>query len=281
MTPTIDRVETAPGEVFRTLLWPGAGDTLVLVQHGLGEHGGRYQALAEGLEGVARVASFDSRGHGYSVGRVGDAASLDELADDLHALVGPLLAASGCSRVVIYGHSMGGAVVGHYLTRGGAVHEAIERCVLSAPAVAVTGTLETRIKVRVGRWLVRIAPTLVIANSLPTGGISSDPAEVQRYEDDPLVHDRVSLRLGNAIIDGGAAVLGRAGQGRLPLLLVHGDADPIIPVSGSRGMQAAWGHPECELLVLAGGRHESHHEVPSLRQQLFEQVGRFLGAGAA
>ncbi len=276
MIPTLDRYTAPSGDVFRTLVWPGEGDTLVLVQHGLGEHAGRYQALAEGLGEGYRVASFDSRGHGYSAGRLGDAEGIDQLADDLTTLLPVLLDASGCDRVVLYGHSMGGAVVGHLLTRGGAVSEVVKAAVLSAPAVAVSGTLQTRIKVRVGKVLVRVAPTLVIGNSLPTSGISSDPAEEQRYIDDPLVHDRVSLRLGNSLIEDGARVVDHAPRGAVPLLVVHGDADPIIPLEGSRRLVAAWGHGEEELLTLAGGRHECHHEVPVIRQQLFERVRRFV-----
>jgi alpha-beta hydrolase superfamily lysophospholipase len=276
VSPTIDRQTLPDGHVVRTLLWPAAADTLVLVQHGLGEHGGRYASLAEGLGEGHCVASFDSRGHGYSAGTIGDAESFDQLADDLHAILPVLLEASGCRSVVLYGHSMGGAVVGHYLTRGGAVHDEVVGVVLSAPAVAVSGGLATRVKVRVGKVLHRVAPTLVIGNSIPTSAISSDPAEEQRYVDDPLVHDRVSLRLGNAIVRDGARVIERASSARWPLLLVHGDADPIIPLSGSQRLLAAWGSESKQLLTLAGGRHESHHEVPALRQQLFERVRQHL-----
>ena len=56
----------------------------LFIFHGTHEHGGRYQALADGLSDVdAHIASFDSRGHGESVGKRGDADGLAQLSDDL------------------------------------------------------------------------------------------------------------------------------------------------------------------------------------------------------
>jgi len=276
--PEATRFTASDGETFRVLAWAGAPELpVVLVQHGLGEHGGRYQALADGLVGRARVVAFDSRGHGQSAGVLGDAAGVEQLADDLTQVLGYVTEHLGVDHVVLYAHSMGGAVLSHLLTRGDAP-SAVRGAVVSAPAVAVSGTFTMKIKVWVGKLLVRVAPELVIGNSLPLAGISSDPVEVRRYQDDPLVHDRVSLRLGNSIIDLGPSIRAAAGRATVPALFLHGSDDPIIPVEGTRELFDGWGHALKRLVVVAGGRHELHHEVPAIREQLFHHVGSFLDA---
>jgi len=274
--PAATRFTAPDGEVFRVLAWPGDRDLpALLVQHGLGEHGGRYQALADGLAGRARVLAFDARGHGHSAGVLGDAAGIDQLADDLQQVVAHVREAYAIDRLVVYGHSMGGSVTARMLTRRTPV-DGVAAVVLSAPAVAVSGTLAMKVKVKVGKVLKRVAPEMVIGNSLPLSGISSDPAEVTRYVDDPLVHDRVSLRLGDSIISLGPSIRAAADVAAVPALMVHGDDDPIIPVEGTRELYERWGHPLKRLVVLAGGRHEVHHEVPAVRQQLFHHVASFL-----
>jgi len=279
--PEASRITARSGDVFRVLTWPAEPQLpVVLVQHGLGEHGGRYQALADGVAGCARVVSFDSRGHGHSAGVQGDAEGIDQLADDLEVVLDHVRSTLQPRALVLYGHSMGGSVVARLLTRG-AAPDGVAAAVLSAPAVAVSGTLAMKVKVRVGRVLQRIVPELVIGNSLPLAGISSDAAERARYRDDPLVHDRVSLRLGGSIIDMGPVIRAAAGAAQRPVLLVHGEDDPIIPVSGTRELYERWGHADKRLVLVAGGRHEVHHEVPAVRGQLFHHLKAFLADVAA
>ena len=83
-------MKTSDGLTLHTRLWrapaPALG-TAVLV-HGLGEHIGRYEHVAEHL--VAQgwdVRGFDHRGHGQSGGRRGDIAQPDSLLRDLGAFI--------------------------------------------------------------------------------------------------------------------------------------------------------------------------------------------------
>src|SRR4030066_2026112 len=80
------------------------------------------------------------------------------------------------------------------------------------------------------RFLARVMPNLLPGLTVPRGlkvdGLSRDPAVVRAYVEDPLVHDRISAMLGSSIIRAGEEALARAGDFRLPLLLMHGADDP-------------------------------------------------------
>jgi alpha-beta hydrolase superfamily lysophospholipase len=256
--------------VFRVVTYgraaPPPSDTLLLVHHGIGEHAGRYTTWMHDLDLPMPAMGFDVRGHGHSAGVQGDANGLDQLVDDLHALIPRFLEASKTSRVLLYAHSMGGAVVARYLTSR-TPHEAVAGVMFSAPAVAVQRTVDMAIKERLGRWAKRLLPELVIPSGLDPAGISSDPAQVQAYIDDPLVHDRVSLRLADSLLSEAPEAIDAAGRARVPAWILHGEDDPLIPLAGSRALAAGWGD-SATLRTFAGGRHELHHERPELREQV-------------
>ncbi len=264
-----DRWTQPSGMVFRVVTYgcsaPPEADTLLLVHHGIGEHAGRYTTWIHDLDLPVPAMGFDARGHGHSAGVKGDADGLDQLVDDLHGLIPRFLEASGTQRVVLYAHSMGGAVVARYLTSG-TVHDAVAGVMFSAPAVAVQRTVEMAIKERLGRIAKRLLPELVISSGLDAKGISSDPAQVQAYRDDPLVHDKVSLRLADSLLSEAPEAIDAAGRATVPAWILHGEDDPLIPLAGSRALAAGWGGGAT--LRTSAGRHELHHERAVLREQV-------------
>lgn len=66
---------------------------------------------------------------------------------------------------------------------------------LSAPALE-PGTPIPRIKLIAGRLAGKLCPRLTIDNGLDLGNISRIEAEVQRFMDDPLCHEKISLQTG-------------------------------------------------------------------------------------
>ena len=98
---TLTAYTASDGENLSVYDWPLADGRpqrgTVLLVHGLGEHAGRYHAVAHHLNawGFA-VRAYDQYGHGQSDGPRGglnhDMRLLDDLADidDLHPLIGEL-----------------------------------------------------------------------------------------------------------------------------------------------------------------------------------------------
>jgi pimeloyl-ACP methyl ester carboxylesterase len=82
----------------------GAGAPVVCLVHGSGAQGSVWTRQLEGLADVARVLAPDLPGHGESGGE-----GATRIADSVEAVRG-FLDALGVARVVLGGHSMGGAV---------------------------------------------------------------------------------------------------------------------------------------------------------------------------
>jgi len=100
--PRERRIRGPAGEL---VVWdhPGAGpDTLLL--HGIGHAGRQWDFFARAVDGRLRLLAPDARGHGDSA-KPADAYALDDFVADIVAILDGLELA----RVVLVGHSMGGA----------------------------------------------------------------------------------------------------------------------------------------------------------------------------
>ena len=251
------------GTTFRLMGWPSPVESrdLLLVHHGLGEHIGRYDALVEGLGDLpVHVWGYDCRGHGETEGPKGDVGGFPELGADLGVMLPVLKARAGADRVVVFGHSMGGTAVSWFLVdQGPRLDASVVGAVVCAPAVKIHQTPAIRIKLLIARVMNRIAPKMTIANEIDPQTISSIPEEVKRYVDDPLVHDRISFRLGLSFVDDVEGIVQRASDVRVPVLLFHGVDDGLVDIEGTRELAAAL--PDARLNELAGCRHECHHDA--------------------
>jgi alpha-beta hydrolase superfamily lysophospholipase len=87
----------------------------------------------------------------------------------------------------------------------------------------------------------------------------SSVVEVQKnYENDPLIHDKISVRLFNEIYKNGLSAIENAANIKIPILLAHGDADVITSPKGSEEFVANC--PQATLKIWPGLRHETHNE---------------------
>lgn len=227
-------VRTHDGLALPLRHWPApAARGRVLLVHGLGEHIGRYEHVAAHL--VARgwdVVGYDHRGHGAAPGKRGVLAQADDLLADLDAVI-DAVRPPGAVPFVLFGHSMGGLLAAQCVADA---RRAVDALVITSPALDAGLSLAQRIQLAVGLALV---PDLAMANQLDADRISHDPEVVRRYKTDPLVHDRISARLAKSLIDGGAAVLARAGTWRTPTLLMWAGDDRLVSPAGSAAFAAA------------------------------------------
>ena len=262
----MDGVRTFDGLTLHLQHWSApAPRGHVLVVHGLGEHGGRYAALARDLNAAGfAVSAHDQRGHGRSPGPRGGTPTPDALCADLAAVI-DALAASGRAPTVLLGHSLGGLVAARFvaeaLTKAPAAwSRPLPRLVLSSPALdpGLRGAQKLLLAV-----LGTLAPGLRVGNGLQPGWISRDPAVVRAYVDDPLVHDRVSARLVRFIVDGGERVRALAPFWKTPTLLLWAGADRCVAPSGSAAFAAA-----------APAEVVQHQCFPELAHEIFNEPER-------
>jgi alpha-beta hydrolase superfamily lysophospholipase len=210
---------------------------VVLIVHGLGEHAWRYDPLAQRLnEWGFCVRSYDQRGHGESGGARGVIPHEDALLDDLAEVVDDTrhhIAEPWSCPLILLGHSMGGLVAATFVQRRMAPVDAL---VLSSPALQ-TGI--GALKKKLIALLDRLAPNLALGNGLDASKISHNPAVVQAYQNDRLVHDRISARLASFIDESGPKVLAAAPGWSVPTLLLYAGADKLVRPAGSTAFAQA------------------------------------------
>lgn len=208
---------------------------MVLLVHGLGEHAGRHDALAKRLNSWGfSVRGYDQYGHGESGGGRGRLPTSTRLLDDLADIIDSTrLRMPKGAPLILLGHSMGGLVAGRFVALG---LRRVEGLVLSSPALDPDLNLLQKLLLAT---LPRVLPNLTVGNGLDPGFISRDPEVVAAYRRDPLVHDRVSGRMGRFIADAARATVAAARGWKVPTLLLYAGADRIVNPAGSRAFAAA------------------------------------------
>ena len=231
--------------------------SVVVVAHGLGEHSGRYAHLAESLVGAGHaVYALDHRGHGRSPGARGNIERFEHLVSDFGSFAGRAARQHPDAPVFLLGHSMGGAVAFATALR---LPGAVRGVVLSAPAL---GTLDTASGTRklFARALSVVAPNTGVWRIDPAM-ISRDPAVVQAYASDPLVHHRsVPARTVVELLDAMPGFVFQAPKLRLPTLVLHGTRDALVPVEATRPVYQALDAQKRTIKYYEGLYHEVFNE---------------------
>jgi acylglycerol lipase len=261
------------GRIHHSAWLPDGRDVehVVVLLHGFGEHLGLYEALAHRLtaDGAA-VHVMDAMGHGRSDGEravldwdgyVDDARQLVNLARDRHP----------GRPVVLVGHSGGGLAAYLLAVRSPGI----------ADAVVLSGA-----PLRPLEW---VAAQLADGGADdgadeegfdPTAVLSTHPAYVHALMHDPLVWQGgfppETLRSITRVMPETAAGLAEGLPG-LPVLFVHGEADPVVPVVDARASAAQL--PHARLVTFPGDLHDVLNEHD--REAVHEVVAAFVARCAA
>ncbi|HOH49540.1 MAG TPA: lysophospholipase [Candidatus Hydrogenedentes bacterium] len=225
---------------------------LVLV-HGFGDHSSRYAHVAAHFNraGIA-VHAYDQRGHGKSPGRRAYVSRFDDLLADLDAF----LAWSGDSLagapLFLMGHSMGGMVLTRY-----AQTRAIGAAglVFSSPFLGFTDDVP-QILLKLAGILSAVFPGLPVGG-VDNRGLSRLPDVVAAADADPLTfHGRVAARTGAQFYATIQAAEKDYGAISLPSLVLHGEADRVVPCAGGVRLFEGMGSGDKTLRLFPGGYHE-------------------------
>ncbi|SDM12676.1 Lysophospholipase, alpha-beta hydrolase superfamily [Oryzisolibacter propanilivorax] len=276
--PTAPPLTLPDGRALALHDWPLAPErrrATVLLVHGLGEHAGRYDALARRLNGWGLgVRGYDQQGHGASGGARGSLHAEGGLYQDLACVLDATRAGMAANEpLVLLGHSLGGLVAADLMARG---LRPVNALVLSSPALAVHTSALQRLLLAT---LPRLLPGLRVANGLDARGLSHDAQVVAAYRADPLCHDRISARLARYVATGGAPVLAAAPGWRVPTLLLWGEDDRIVDPGGSRAFAAAAPGHVVTARGFAGLLHEVFNEADAepVMAQLHAWLALHLG----
>lgn len=269
--------------------WEPEGEVRGVVQivHGMAEHAARYARLAAFLnEAGWAVMAHDQRGHGQTAHSVRDLGFFAEedgwakVVEDVRAVTREARSLHPDAPVVLLGHSMGSYIVQSVLMEDDDY----------AAAILTGSTLNQGLLVRVGRQLARLEKWRIggrgvsgLLQRLSIGGfqraipnrrtdsdwLSRDPAEVDKYEEDPLCGFPVTaglwVDLTQAFRDLEDPECIRRIRDDLPLRIMSGAEDPVN--NGGAGFHALVGlyqdrgMKRLESDLFEGARHEIFNET--------------------
>lgn len=228
------------------------------IVHGQGDHSGRFDRLVLPLaeHGFASYA-YDQRGFGRSPGRKGHINAWAEYREDLRAFLKMIGEQQPGVPVFLFGYSMGTVVVLDYIIRdpGG-----LRGAILSGAAIEPAG-VATPGRVMLAKLLSRIWPTFAISTGEDMTPVTRDVAIQEAAKTDRWHHSFVTVRWGTESMATLDYIRPRAAEIRLPVLFVHGEADPLVLVSGAKKFFDQIPYPDKTMKIYPGSKHETHNDL--------------------
>lgn len=229
---------------------------VISLVHGIGEYSERYLHVAQFFNTHNfGFISFDLRGHGKSDGKRGLIRGYHDLMKDIELLI--LKTQEICPDIpnILYGHSMGGSMVLNYVLENPVLPHGL---VVTSPWLKL-GFDPPKMLLWFGNTMKNFFPGMVLKSPLETAAISRDPEVVKKYENDPLIHNRVSLELAFSSIEKGKSILQNGQNIRIPVLLMQGTEDRITSMEATKELAAS--NPSLfTFKEWEGFYHEVHNE---------------------
>jgi acylglycerol lipase len=209
----------------------GESKAVLLIVHGLAEHSGRYMNVVNHFVPLGyAVYGMDHLGHGQSAGTRVYVERFEDFTDTLRMYFDMVRSSQPDKPIFLIGHSMGGLICALYLLD----HQVdFKGAVFSGPAAKVPDNISSII-VFVGKIFSALIPKLGLIQ-LEAEGVSRDPAVVQAYINDPLVHTgKTTARLAAELLKTMQRVTAEAGKITLPVLILQGNADRLVAPDGAQ-----------------------------------------------
>ncbi len=245
---------------------PDEPKKILCIIHGHGEHSGRYRMMATKLmEKQIAVYCMDLRGHGKSQGKRGHAKSLELLLSDIEELLKAARVQDLESPLFLMGHSMGGNLVANYMIANDS--REISGFILSAPWFKLK-TEPPAWKVRSGLLIGRVWSSFTSRTGVDPTNISRIASEVEKYVEDPMIHDKVSAALFKTVLKGIDHAQEQVDKIKKPGLVYHGTGDNIIDWEASERFSS--GNKKIMWKAIEGAYHEPHND--ECREDIYRMV---------
>jgi len=246
----------------------------MVIAHGLGEHSGRYGNVIERVlpKGIS-VWAPDHRGHGQSGGQRGHVLNFVQYLTDLRETVElakkDMPAQMPC---FLLGHSMGGLIALYFAQRYPGF---IDGLVASSPCLGMVIDVPP-VKKALGSFMSSVWPGMTMGNGLDAAKISRDQAVVSAYENDPLVHDRVSARFFTELLAAIESVNQQASTLNVPVLMQVAGEDFLVDAHSSKHFFEKLTLDDKVLHVYDGIYHEIYNAPQDQKEKVLEDLETWL-----
>ena len=237
---------------------------VIMLTHGMGEHGLRYNHMAEYFASKnIGIIAFDIRGHGTSEGKRGHTPSYEHLMLDLDSVYVKIKETHPSVPLFLFGHSMGGNLILNFLIRK---KRQVAGAIVTGPYLRL-GFEPPKWKIVLAKLSSRIFPKLTQPTGLELEALSRDKSVIYKYEDDPLVHDKITSSFFVNVHFAGRYAIENAGGIECPLLIMHGASDRLTSPDGTREFYEN-SKENVSLKIWDGLYHELHNEPE--KDEIFE-----------
>lgn len=245
----------------------------VIVVHGLGEHSGRYDPFAWFLASKGfTVYASDLPGHGVNSSPYGHVNSFNEFIETIETLMNIAKIEFPDLPLFLFGHSMGALV---------SVRVAQERpedfraCVFSAPPLnslkkQAGGLLPLLLTLNI------IAPSVRFSNKIDLNKLSTNPEAVERYINDPFIHDKISARLFNEMDKNVSIAWWKTDNLPDSVMFIYGTDDTVISTDSIREFFEEVSAANKRIVEIEGGKHEIFEDLERKDRFFNEIAGYFL-----
>ena len=246
----------------------------LVVAHGLGEHSGRYGNVVNRLLPVNySIWIPDHRGHGQSGGKRGHVLNFEQYLLDLRLVVEMVRAGlPEGRRVFLLGHSMGGLIALYFAQQN---PDLIDGVIASSPGLGMVIKVPA-VKNVLGQVMSFIWPGLLFGNELDATKISRDESVVNAYQNDPLVHDRVSARWFTEMLSTMEEVNRQASRIQIPVLMQVAGDDHLVSAQSSQQFFEKLTVTDKTLYMYDGLYHEVYNELDEQRQKVLSDLEAWL-----
>jgi acylglycerol lipase len=248
-------VETDDGLSLQVQKWNEVNNparTLIII-HGLGEHQDRYKHVAEHFaEDGFQVYSYDQRGHGKSGGQLGHSPGIKSNLRDLELVIESI----PHENLFLYGHSFGGNVLANFLIRKDCA--SLRASVLSGAWFKLYEE-PSKFDVAMATIMNVIYPKFSQNNQINSNSLSNIESVCEDYDNDPLVHNKITAGLFKSFYASGIYALENASNLSTPTLVIHGADDLIITPNGSKEFAEKAGEL-ATVRIYEKTKHELHND---------------------
>jgi alpha-beta hydrolase superfamily lysophospholipase len=250
-------LELADVTLSYSVVAPEKPRAVLMIVHGVSEHGGRYSRLQTELAEVGFASwAYDQRGFGKSTGRRSDAAHYTDFINDLKEMIAVVRSTHPVLPLYLIGHSFGGLVVSAFCIY---CPKEVDAIILSAPAYEfIPLPLITHF---LGILLNFLCPTISISYPSDPAKLSHDPKIGIAFREDPLTQTRGTPRFYHALREMNDMVKRRAEQISLPTLILQGTQDTIVLPQGAQALYDKMQSKKKRLIFYEGFYHEPFNEI--------------------